>query len=52
MTTADRIDFRTWAPPATVTDEDSYVGKHRLPGRRSLALHRMFYKARHLVQAH
>lgn len=49
MTTADRIDFGWSAAPATVAlpDEDTYVGKHRKPGGRSLSLLRMLYKPRH-----
>jgi hypothetical protein len=53
VTTADRIDqigYRSWTPSVVMADEDNYAGKHRRPGRRSLALHRMFYTARHLVR--
>jgi hypothetical protein len=49
VTTADRIDFRNWAPPVAVADDEAYAGKHRRPGRRGLALFRMFYSARHLA---
>lgn len=53
VTTADRIDqigYRSWAPSVAVADEDSYVGRHRQPGRHSFTLHRMFYAARHLTR--
>jgi len=50
MTTADRIDYRGWAPPVVAADEETYVGKHRRPGSKSFSLHRIFYTARHLAR--
>jgi hypothetical protein len=52
VTTADRVDsvgYRAWAPPVAIPDDD-YVGKHRGAGGKSLSLHRMFYRARHLTR--
>ncbi len=53
MTTADRIDpgaYRAWAPTVVVPHDDTYVGKHRRPGIRTLSLHKMLYTARHLAR--
>jgi len=54
VATLDRIEpaYRAWNPSASgfaVPDEvaDTYVGKHRRPGGRGFALHRMFYTGRH-----
>jgi hypothetical protein len=51
MATLDRIEPARipWTPSAAglVTDDESYVGRHRKPGGRGLSLTRMFYFARH-----
>jgi hypothetical protein len=51
VTTLDRIDFRTWAPPVSVVDDDAaYLGRHRRAGARALSLLRMFYRPRHRMR--
>jgi hypothetical protein len=51
MATLDRIEpaYKPWTPSAAglVTDDETYVGRHRRPGGRMLSLIRMFYTARH-----
>jgi hypothetical protein len=51
MATLDRIEpaYTPWSPSAAglVTDDETYVGKHRKPGSRLLALRAMFYVGRH-----
>lgn len=57
MTTADLRWVPAAAPSATidrpvadsdaVEDVDSYVGRHRKPGGRSLSVLRMLYRPRH-----
>ncbi len=53
MTTVDRLDgieraVPGWTP-AVVAEQgtEGYVGKHRRPGGRSLALFHLFYSPRH-----
>jgi hypothetical protein len=56
VTTVDRVEFRPWPPssaaapavgPHAATDEELYVGKHRKPGLRRLAMLALFYSAKH-----
>jgi hypothetical protein len=52
MTVADRIEpvYRPWVAPVVVADDETYVGKHRRPGRVSVSWRRMFYAARHRLR--
>ncbi|MGI8762189.1 MAG: hypothetical protein ACR2LF_13025 [Jatrophihabitantaceae bacterium] len=51
MTTADRIDVLSWAPPASSgTVAGDYAGRHRRPETRHFSFRRMFYLARHLAR--
>lgn len=51
MATLDRIEpaYTPWTPSAAglVTDDETYVGRHRKPGIRRLTFARMFYTPRH-----
>ena len=50
MATLDRIEpaYKPWTPSAAgLADDEEYVGKHRKPGARGLALFKMFYSPRH-----
>ena len=51
MATLDRIEpaYTPWSPSAAglVTEDETYVGRHRKPGVRRLAFLRMFYTPRH-----
>jgi hypothetical protein len=51
MATLDRIEpaYTPWTPSAAglVTDDETYVGRHRKPHARALSLRAMFYTARH-----
>ena len=50
MTVADRIDqisVRRWVAPVLIVDDETYIGKHRRPGRVWLSPTRLFYLARH-----
>ena len=51
MATLDRIEpaFTPWTPSAAglATEDEVYVGKHRKPGIRRLAVFAMFYSPRH-----
>jgi hypothetical protein len=52
LATLDRIEpaYTVWTPSAAgigVLDDEDYVGKHRKPGVRRLAIFRLFYTGRH-----
>ncbi|MFN2561204.1 MAG: hypothetical protein ABR571_07915 [Jatrophihabitans sp.] len=51
MATLDRIEpaYTPWTPSAAglATEDETYTGRHRKPGSRSLSLMRMFYAPRH-----
>jgi hypothetical protein len=51
MATLDRIEpaYTPWTPSAAglVTEDETYLGKHRRPGLRRLSVLAMFYTGRH-----
>ena len=51
MATLDRIDpaYKPWTPSTSglITEDETYVGKHRKPSGRSFSLTRMFYSPKH-----
>ena len=52
MATIDRIEpaYVPWSPTASgfaTEDAEDYIGKHRKPGSRRWALHKLFYVAKH-----
>jgi hypothetical protein len=52
LATLDRIEpaYTAWTPSASgigVIEDDEYIGRHRKPGVRRLAIFSLFYTARH-----
>ena len=54
MATIQRVEpvYTAWAPSTSgfgeaATDTEEYIGRHRRPGLRGLALFAMLYRGRH-----